>query len=319
MIEPVPTDVAEETRAFNAKLEAMLATLPSISGVEPAVMRAARRAGKSIFPPPVWLPEARDVSVPTRGGQVNLRVLRPPTAPIGIYLHLHGGGWMLGAADLQDVALAELATATGLVIASVDYRLAPEHPYPAGPDDCEDVARWLLAEGARVLEAPARFAIGGESAGAHLAAVTLLRLRDPAFRAANLVFGAFDLAMTPSQRRWGPRNLVLSTPIIEAFGAAFLPDRAAEARRDPDISPLYADLTGLPPALFTVGTLDPLLDDTLFMAARWEAAGCPTTLRVWPDGIHGFTAFPLRLARLAEAAQHEFLARAFAVAVEPGP
>jgi acetyl esterase len=82
-----------------------------------------------------------------------------------------------------------------------------------------------------------------------------------------------------------------------------------EERRAPDISPLFADLRGLPPALFTVGTLDPLLDDTLFMDARWRAAGGRTELRVWPEAIHGFNAFPLRLGALANAAQYEFLAR----------
>ena len=96
-----------------------------------------------------------------------------------------------------------LAEATGLAIASVEYRLGPEHPHPAGPDDCEDAALWLLGGGAAELGAPERFAIGGESAGGHLSALTLLRLRargGPTFAAANLVFGAFDLSLTPNAR-----------------------------------------------------------------------------------------------------------------------
>ena len=120
--------------------------------------------------------------------------------------------------------------------------------------------------------------IGGDSAGGHLSAVTLLRLRDRhaitgAFAAANLIYGAFDLSMTPSQRLWGERNLILSTPILHYFGDMFLPGLGDEARRDPDISPLYAALHDMPPALFTVGTMDPLLDDSLFMHARWLASG----------------------------------------------
>ena len=104
--------------------------------------------------------------------------------------------------------------------------------------------------------------IGGDSAGGHLSAVTLLRLRDRhaitgAFAAANLIYGAFDLSMTPSQRLWGERNLILSTPILHYFGDMFLPGMGDEARRDPDISPLYADLRDMPPALFTVGTHGP--------------------------------------------------------------
>ena len=145
----------------------------------------------------------------------------------------------------------------------------------------------------------------------------MLRLRDRhgirgAFRAANLVFGAYDLSLTPSGRRWGERNLVLSTPILEYFVAAFLPGAGREACRDPELSPLYFDLRELPPALFTVGTLDPLLDDSLFMEARWRAAGNRAELRVWPDAIHGFVAFPLPMANAANAAQYAFLAASVA-------
>lgn len=311
-VEAVPADVASEARAFNAQLEAMLATQPPVYTMPPAIVREARRAGKGLFPPPVFLPEMQDIEIPTRAGSLRLRVARPTRAAIGVYLHFHGGGWMLGAADMQDVALMRLANAVGVVVASVDYRLSPEHPYPAAPDDCEDAARWLVDEGSRRLDVPAVFAIGGESAGAHLAAVTLLRRRDHAFRAANLVYGAYDLSMTPSVRAWGDRNLVLSRPIIEYFSDAFAVGMSLEDRRVPDVSPLYADLRGMPPALFSVGTLDPLLDDTLFMEARWRAADASTELRIWPDAIHGFNGFPTRLGQLANAAQYEFLARMLA-------
>ncbi len=312
-LERVPADVAAETRAFNARLEEQLSTQPPVDSVPPALVRAARRAGKSIFPAPVLLPEMTEIAVPGRAGPVRLRVARPTgcVTPRGVYLHIHGGGWMFGAADFQDTALVDLANAVGVVVASVEYRLAPEHPYPAGVDDCEDAASWLLEHGAAVFGTPSRFSIGGESAGAHLAVLTLLRVgRADAFSAANLVYGAFDLSMTPSQRAWGDRNLVLSTPIIEYFCASFVPGLLLEDRRAPHISPLYADLRGLPPALFTVGTLDPLFDDSILMARRWRAAGGHSELRIWPDAVHGFTSFPLGIARLADAAQFEFLARA---------
>lgn len=319
-VEPVSPEVAAETRAFNDRLEAMLALIPQAHQVPPAVVRAGRRAGRGTFPAPVYLPALRDLEIPGRAGPLKLRIARPAAAARGIYLHLHGGGWMLGAADLQDPALAALADATGLVVASVDYRLAPEHPFPAGPDDCEDAARWLLAHGARELDAPPVYAIGGESAGAHLSVLTLLRLRDHgdlarSFAAANLVYGAFDLSLTPSQRLWGERNLVLSRPIIDYFATAFAPERTLEQRRAPEISPLYADLRGLVPALFTVGTLDPLLDDSLFMHARWCAAGNAGELRIWPDGVHGFNSFPLALGRLADAAMYAYIAGM----LPPGP
>jgi acetyl esterase/lipase len=317
--EPVSTDAIEEARAFNSKLEALLSTQPSVHTIPVAITRRVRRAGGGVFPPPVFLPRARDLTVPSRGGDLRLRVIAPEGRPArGAYLHVHGGGWTLGAADLQDVALAELADATGLTAVSVDYRLAPEHPHPAGADDAEDAARWLLADGASELGVPARFTIGGESAGAHLAVLTLLRLRDGAarpalsFDAANLVFGAFDLGMTPSTVRWGERNLILSLPIMRFFGDGLLPGIDVSARRSPELSPLYADLRNLPRALFTVGTVDPLLDDSLFMAARWRAAGNDADLRVWPEGIHGFTAYPLAIARAADRVQHAFLSAAVA-------
>ena len=132
------------------------------------------------------------------------------------------------------------------------------------------------------------------------------------FCAANLVFGAYDLSLTASQRLWGERNLVLSRPLIDYFAGAFAPGRSLEERRAPEISPLYAELRGLVPALFTVGTLDPLLDDSLFMASRWWVAGNDCALRVWPDAVHGFNAFPIGVTRLATAAVYEYLRRALA-------
>jgi acetyl esterase len=303
--------VVDEIRAFNVELEQLLATMPPVHTVPPATSRQTRREGGALFPKPVFLPQAREVTIPGRGGDIPLRVLPPSGHATGVYLHFHGGGWTLGAHDEQDERLWELVESTGMCAVSVGYRLAPENPYPAGPDDCEDAARWLVEGGAERLDAPARLAIGGESAGAHLAAVTLLRLRDRhgiigAFGAANLVFGAFDMSMTPSQRLW-TRDLVLSPETMAWFTDGFLPGTDREARRDPDISPLFADLRDLPPALFTVGTLDPLLDDSLFMEARWRAAGNLARLRIWPDAAHAFNYFPLAMAKAANQEQYAFL------------
>jgi acetyl esterase/lipase len=308
--------ILAEARAFNAEISHLLSQRPPVHLLPPEVARAARRDGRSVFPPPEFLPRARDVRAPTRDGEIRLRVVPPERRLTGAYLHMHGGGWVLGCCDEQDGRLAALADATGLCAVSVDYRLAPEYPYPAGPDDCEDVAAWLLERGLDELGIPPRVAVGGESAGAHLAVTTLLRLRDrhgipgSFFLAANLVYGVYDLSMTPSQRNWGDRELILSTPLMHWFGRAYAGDRPLDELRDPDISPLYAELRDMPPALFSVGEHDPLLDDSLFMAARWRAAGNEAELQVWPEAIHGFNAFPLRLAREANASQYDFLRRA---------
>ncbi len=316
MVKGAPTDVThedmEEARASNAQLEALIASQPPVNTLPPEVSRRTRRQGKGIFPAPVFLEEARDIEIAGRGGPIKVRLIRPDHAPTGIYLHLHGGGWTLGAHDMQDVGLKLLANETGLCAASIGYRLAPENPYPAGPDDCEDAVLHLLDHGAELLDAPARFAIGGESAGAHLAAVTLLRLRDRhgirnRIAAANLAYGAYDLNGTPSTILWGDRNLVLSTPIIKWFSGNFLPGAGFEQRRVPDISPLYARLGEMPPALFSVGTMDCLIDDSLFMAERWQAAGNEAEVAVYPEGVHAFNAFPTALARKGNARQFEFL------------
>ncbi|MFL5824469.1 MAG: alpha/beta hydrolase [Solirubrobacteraceae bacterium] len=287
--------------------------MPSVHTVPPEETRRARREGRGIYPPPVFIPEARSLEIDGPGGRLPLRVIAPEGKSTGVFLHLHGGGWTLGESDMQDPRLQRLARETGLTVVSVGYRLAPENPYPAGPDDCEAAALWLLGEDSREqLGIGGPRAIGGDSAGAQLALVTLLRLRDrhgitDAFTAAVLQYGGFDLSMSPSQRLWGERNLVLSGPILTWFADQFVPAHDREQRRDPDISPLFADLSDMPPAIFTVGTEDPLIDDTLFMEARWRMAGTPTELRVWPEAPHGFLSLPMRVADVALAAEHGFL------------
>jgi acetyl esterase/lipase len=304
-----------ETRAFNAELERLLARMPSVHTVPPEQTRRARREGRGIYPKPVFLPQARTLEIEGPAGSVPLRIIPPEAESMGVFLHIHGGGWTLGGNDMQDPRLERLARETGLTVVSVGYRLAPEDPYPAAPDDCEAAALWLLGGQKEVpLGTASVLAIGGDSAGAHLAVVALLRLRDRhgitgAFAAAVLQYGGFDLSMTPSQRLWGERNLVLSGPIIDWFSDQFVPNLEREQRRDPDISPLFAELSGLPPAVFTVGTQDPLLDDTLFMEARWRAAGSATELRIWPEAPHGFISLPMTVADAALSAEHEFLRR----------
>jgi len=304
--------ISDETRAFNAMLVKLMTPLPEWWDVGAETMREVRRQGRGPFPLAPKSPRAQVWKIPGPGGEIPLRVIAPEK-PTGVYLHIHGGGWVLGESDQQDPMLERIVTATGMACVSVEYRLAPEHPYPAGPDDCEAAAVWLVKNCLEKFGTD-KLTIGGESAGGHLSAVTLLRMRDKhgysGFRGANLVFGAFDLAMTPSQRSFGNERLVLRTLDIEKFCEAFL--TGVNDRRVPDISPLYADVAGLCPALFTIGTKDALVDDSLFMWSLWAKAGNAAELAVYPGGAHGFTSFPTTLSRAANTTIDAFLARAIA-------
>ena len=305
-----PARVSEETARLNERIEAAMAAAPPMHTRTAQEVREEREAGQGIWGPLQRLDDQAETrSVPGPAGDVPIRIFRPETVR-GVYLDIHGGGFCLGRPHHQDVAHAALAKQARVAVVSVDYRLAPEHPYPAGPDDCEAAAVWLVRE-AKAEFGSDRLFIGGASAGANLAAVTLLRMRDKhgfaGFRAANLIYGIYDLGGTPSQKRWGDRQLILATPMMDWFHDAYLP---GVDRRDPDVSPLYADLAGLPPALFTVGTQDPLLDDSLFMHARWLAAGNQAELAVYPGGAHGFNAFPMALAAEANGRIREFVAQA---------
>jgi acetyl esterase/lipase len=308
-----PEAIDDESKQLIEQIKEMALAVPSIHTLEPAVVRAARaETGRGPGGMPIVYSENAVVrSIEGPAGDIALRCFVPPQVD-GAYLYIHGGGWVLGSADSSDPRLEKISNDLNLAVLSVEYRLAPEDPYPAGPDDCEAAALWL-ADNAGSVFGTQKLLIGGDSAGAHLAVVSLLRLRDRhglrPFTAANLGFGVFDVGGTPSARNWGNEALILSTPVMQWFGNHFVdPERC----REPDVSPLYAELSGLPKALFSVGTLDPLLDDSLFMHSRWIAAGNESELAVYPGGVHGLTAFPTALGKQALARQDTFLREALA-------
>jgi acetyl esterase len=296
--EPALDALAAETRAFNAKLPKDQAP----ARWTPAAIAKARDLSQLMGGLFATKPIAgfEDRTIPGPAGPIRLRVFVPETVR-AVYFDIHGGGFFMGAPEMDDAGNAALAKHAGVATVATSYRLAPEHPYPAAPDDCEAAALWLLANAKREFGVE-RLLIGGGSAGANLAAATLLRLRDRhqsagRFAAANLVFGVYDVSGTPSQLRQG----------MTSFRDLYLPDHDGMARKHPGISPLYADLSDLPPALFTVGTADYLYDDSLFMALRWRAAGNEAELAVYPDSVHGFTMFPTAMARAANQRIHAWL------------
>ncbi|WP_157982082.1 alpha/beta hydrolase [Oceanicella sp. SM1341] len=292
--------VSEETARFNAGLEAMLADLPATHEVPVEVTRKAREEGKGIFPirGPLEGSSWRELA---NGNRVRIS---PVAEPRGIFLHIHGGGWTLGSPEHFDMPNQEIAASTGMTVVSVKYRLAPEHVWPAQLEDCIAAFDWVRAEWPDL-----PVVIGGESAGGHLTGSLLVALRDAGrmARVAGAVFnyGCFDMRMTASMANWGARKLVLSTPTVAWFIDNVMPEAATRA--GPVASPLLADLSGMPPALFQVGTNDPLMDDTLQLAARWAGAGIETGLAVYPGGVHAFDAFDLDIARAFRARQIGFI------------
>jgi len=309
-LDPAWFDLANadpETLALNEQLELLTVRLPNPIDVGMQPLREARESGRGLFGSVMRSPNALDRSIPTPDGGLLIRTFTPDRID-GVYLYFHGGGWAMGGADYQDGRLEAISRSANVAVLSVAYRLAPEHPYPAPADDAEAAAHWIVDTAASEYGTD-RIVVGGSSAGAHLAVTAMLRMRDrhdfTGFAGANLIYGFYDLSLTPSARNWGDRPLVMTTELARWFADTYRGDADAT---EPDVSPLYADLTGLPPALFTVGSLDPLLDDSLLMAARWSAAGIDADVLVVPGAAHGFASAPTRDGTAARERMDRFIA-----------
>jgi len=304
-------EMQREVREFVANLEKELADYPPLYERDIVQVRKEQEEGTGRYVKPVLSDKAIEREIQGSEGTVTVRAFIPEDQINGVYLHIHGGGWVLGRAHHRDEDLEEIMSDCNAAVISVDYRLAPEHPYPAAQDDCESVAMWVIDNAMKEFGTE-KIAIGGESAGGHLSVSTMIRMRDKhgysEFSGANLVYGVYDMSGSPSLRLWGDRNLVLSTPTMNWFFDHYLQN---EDRMDPDVSPLYAPLHELAPALFTVGTLDPLLDDTLFMHSRWFASGNPSTLNVYPGATHGFERQPTQLAEKVRSRMRTFISESF--------
>lgn len=229
---------------------------------------------------------------------LRLRIHRPAAAsPSPVLLYLHGGGWTLFSIDTHDRLMREYAAASGMAVAGLDYRLAPEHPFPAALDDVGMALDWLQTEGADHGLDPCRFALGGDSAGANLALVAALDLRDRGGalpRALLLNYGAYDRAWHPSYQRYGDgERYMLTDPEMDAFWDTYLTGVQTDVRTgppgiDPRIEPLHADLAGLPPAWLCIAQCDVLLDENLEMARRLTAAGNLAQAKVYKGATHSF-------------------------------
>ena len=213
----------------------------------------------------------------------------------GCVLYLHGGGYALGSVVTHQELMARLSGAAGLPVLGIDYRLAPEHPFPAAVEDAHAAVRWLYAQGIT----PERLVLAGDSAGGGLALATAIRLRnsgDPLPAGLALLSPWTDLtASGASLTERGPLDPMVSLEGLQTMAMAY----AGGRRGEPLASPLFADLSGLPAVYTQVGDSEVLLDDATRLHRHLESSGVPSRLEVWERMLHVFQAFP----QLPEAAQ----------------
>lgn len=300
---PSPDAVDPAVLAAQRQLNEMLASLPNPDLTTAAGLIELRH---NTSPPQGEIASARsEITITGPGGDdLRLHVITPDGPVQAVMLRIHGGGLVAGAPEDDDTFNDQLARACGLVIVSPEYRLVPEATMGDGTEDCVAAIRWLAAHADDEF-GTTRLLLGGNSAGASHAAQTLLRLRDgdePAFAMVEAVLldcGIYDMSGTPSARAADETTVILTHEFLFGLFDLGLPDLEPEDRRIATASALYADLTGLPPALFLVGALDPLADDSRFMASRWQAAGGHADLDVWPEGAHAFANMNTPLGALA--------------------
>ena len=218
-----------------------------------------------------------------------------------VVMYLHGGGYMIGSMRTHRSPLSYLSRVSDARVLGINYRLAPEHPFPAAVEDSVAAYRWLLAEGI----SPSRIAIGGDSCGGGLTIATLVALKyfgHPLPAAGISHSGWTDLAHTgDSFVTKAEEDPLIDKEMLEGMAAAYLGDRS---RTTPLASPYYADLRGLPPLLVQVGTAEVLLDDSVRLADRAKEAGVDVTLEVWDDMPHVWQAFASFLPEAREALEH---------------
>jgi acetyl esterase/lipase len=279
--------------AFAPMLESIAAMPPPPPGSDPV---ASARAGTAMMfthpsPPDVGV-EERVLPGPSAAIPVRVYTPRDLDAPAGVLGYFHGGGFIAGSVDSHDGTVRELAAGAGCVAVSVEYRLAPEHPYPAALDDCLAALHWVAANAAEIGGDPGRIAIGGDSAGGNLAAAVALRNRDeggPALAFQLLVYPVTDVAcVTPSMTE-NATGYMLTADSMRWMWSNYLAGGVADAATDPYASPAAApDLAGLPPAMVITAEYDPLRDEGEAYAARLLAAGVATDVIRYDGQIHGF-------------------------------
>jgi acetyl esterase len=268
---------------------------PPYETVSPAEARELYLKGRVVSnPEPPELASVEPLAIPSPAGPIPARIYTPvkPRQTNGLapcLVFYHGGGWVIGDLDSHDVVCRKLADEGKLIVISVDYRLAPEHQFPAAVDDAIEAAKWIADNAKQLGIDPSRLMVGGDSAGGNLAAVVAIAARDgngPAIAGQVLIYPATDFAMTHPSHSEPETSLLLTHSVIRWFsnhylGGADINDwRASPARA--------TTLAGLPPAYVLTAGADPLRDEGDEYARRLKEAGVPVTYRSFPGQFHGF-------------------------------
>lgn len=273
------------------------AQFPKVESVPVSTLRDLVRQATAFFPQvqlPIGAVSERTIAGPA--GALRLRIYTPATGtPAPMLVYFHGGGWVVGDLDTQDMICRGLCHAAESVVVSVDYRLAPEHPFPAAPDDCWAATLWAAAHAQEIGGTPSLLAVAGDSAGAVLAAGVALRARDaggPALCAQLLLYGSCNY---PSQETASMRELkdapILSASDIHFFWRHYLANPEV-SQHDPLASPARAaSHAGLPPAFVQTAEIDPSRDDAERYGQLLVAAGVPVLTRRYTGMVHGFVSW----------------------------
>jgi acetyl esterase len=268
----------------------------------PAEARESMKSRTAALGPVEDVAAVADHRVPVAGGEIALRLYSPGgPGPHPALVFYHGGGWVIGDLDTHDGICRSLANAARCAVASVDYRMAPEHRYPVAAEDSYAGFQWVLGHAARLGIDPRRVAVGGDSAGGNLAAVVSLMARDrkapaPIFQA--LVYPVTDCNLDTPSYRENATGYILTREGMRWFFGHYL--AREEQGREPYASPLRAtSLAGLPPALVQTAEYDPLRDEGEAYAARLRDAGVPVTVTRYPGVFHGF----LRMTNILDKAR----------------
>jgi acetyl esterase len=296
--------------------------IPPTHTLGPAEARTAYRDRRGVTQPaPPAVSRVRELHADGPDGPIPLRLVRPfgadPARPLPVLVYYHGGGWVIGDLDTHDTLCRELANGAGCAVVSVDYRLAPEHRYPAAVDDCIAATRWVRANAAELALDPTRVAVGGDSAGGNLAAVVAIDARDRGdapFALQLLIYPATDQHRSLPSHVENGQGYLLTRDTMDYFTNHYIADRAQYA--DWRASPLlHPDLSRLPPALVLTAGHDPLRDEGRAYAVGLTAAGNRASCVCFDRQIHGFVLMGKVLdeANTAVALCAAELARAFVV------